>query len=218
MLRVFALKAGEHDFLEEAWKPYLSEGRKQEAARWRGESARRLFLGAEALLNRSLELVRPGIGLPVPYRRNEYGKPYLLSAADLYVNWSHSGEYALCAVADQETGVDLQYMGAALKTSLIRRALQPEELVSYEEEPEDGKRKRFYEYWTVKESYLKAVGTGFCMPLGQFYVCMDRQRPRIVQRAAEEFYGCRLLEFADRDYAAAVCCKGAVPEAEIEYL
>lgn len=225
MIRIFAMKASGQDFTGSGWGRYLSQERKLEAEKRKNEKERRLFLAAEVLLNRSLERVGADIRLPAVYGRNSYGKPYLVQNEAVKVNWSHSGEYVVCVVADREVGIDLQYAKKEPKEALVRKMLQPEELAFYENAGEERAR-LFYKYWTLKESYLKAIGTGFHTPLQAFYVRMDSTAPVIVQRGAEDreqSYYCELLEFADPDYVAAVCSRKEVKKeegpgkAEIEY-
>lgn len=170
--------------------------------------AKQLFLAAEVLLNQSLEKIGAKTALPAAYMRNPHGKPYLCDAENLYANWSHSGDCVLCGLSDREIGVDLQYMEKEPNMPLIQRALQPEEVLLYERTAQDGRKQLFYEYWAVKESYLKAKGTGFSIPLDTFYVDLQGAYPQIMQRAEAEPYTCRLLKGME-DYAAAVCVKGA---------
>lgn len=219
-IQIYAMDAGGRDFTEEPYARYLSGARRREAEQRKKESARQLYLAAEVLLNRSLELEGCGIALPAAYTRNPYGKPCLAPEAGICVNWSHSGTWAVCALSDREVGIDLQETGKEPGDALVRRTLQPEELDFYRQAPEERRKRLFYEYWTVKESFLKAVGTGFHMPLDAFYIRMENGVPETVQRAGGRTYTCRLLDFADRDYAAAFCVEGdADPGAvRIKYL
>ena len=212
MIRVFTMKAAGKDFLAASWSPYLTEERKKLADRKKGERERQLFLGAEVLLNLSLQ--RAGIDIPLPakYERNEHGKPYLTDCDGIYVNWSHSGDYVICAVADREVGIDLQYAGKEPKESLVRKLLQPEEQHFYEHTPVAERQRLFYEYWAVKESFLKALGTGFVTPLNRFYVefqepvsAGERRIPHVVQKVNDRQYRCQLLPIKDEAYTAAVC-------------
>jgi len=212
MIRVFTMKAAGKDFLAASWNPYLTEERRKLADRKKGERERQLFLGAEVLLNLSLQ--RAGIDIPLPakYKRNEHGKPYLTDCQGIYVNWSHSGDYVICAVADREVGIDLQYAGKEPKESLVRKLLQPEEQHFYEHTPVAERQRLFYEYWAVKESFLKALGTGFATPLNQFYVefqepvsAGEKRIPRVIHRVNDRQYRCQLLPIKDEAYTAAVC-------------
>ena len=156
---------------------------------------------------------------PVDFENNAHGKPYLSVPNDhLYVNWSHSGEYVLCAVSDREIGVDIQENQKEPKPSLVRRVLQPEEREHYERVPAEEQRMLFYRYWTIKESFLKATGTGFYAGLDGFLVQMEADGPVIRQNKAGKTYGCRILPFANTGYTAAICRDGSVENTEIEYL
>lgn len=213
MLRIFAAKAGGQDFTEERWRPWLSGERMEQAERRKAGTARQLFLAAEILLNRSLERVGAQVALPAAYTRNPHGKPYLCRANGLYANWSHSGDCVLCGLSDRELGVDLQLMEREPQASLVRRVLQPEERAFYERTEEARRKQLFYEYWAVKESYLKAAGTGFSTSLDAFYVNLEGPCPEVVQREEGGICTCRLLKIAE-GYAAAVCVRGAKKEPE----
>lgn len=209
-IRIFAMKASGKDFTDIRWDRYLSEERRAEAENRKNEKERQLFLAAEALLNLGLERAGTGVPLPVKYRRNPHGKPYLIPQGKAEVNWSHSGEYAICAVADCTVGIDIQDAGKEPKEALVKRLLRPEERAFYENVPAEEKKRIFYQYWTLKESFLKTLGTGFYTPLDTFYISMGKENPQIIQRVNGKHYGCRILDFADGNYEAAVCWEGGL--------
>lgn len=208
MIRVFGINVEGQDLTEQRWSRYCTRERMEKALGMHEERSRQLCLGAEVLLNRSLEAVGAEVPLPASYRRNEHGKPYLYPPKGLYVNWSHSGTWAVCALSDAEVGIDLQHTGKTPRESLVQKVLRPEERLFYERAPDEQRQGLFYRYWTVKESFLKALGTGFHTSLDTFYVRMGGKAPEIVRRDAGETYTCRILEFPDAEYAAAVCAKG----------
>ena len=168
---------------------------------------------AELLLNRSLEQCTD-VQTPARYHRNEHGKPYLTETPEIYVNWSHSGDYVICAVADREVGIDLQKMDREPKENLIRKVLTKEEQDFYGSVSESEKNRLFYQYWSVKESFLKALGTGFYTSLHTFQVDMEEEQPRISHHINRKNYSCRLLTFREPDYVAAVCVENATLEEE----
>ena len=84
--------------------------------------------------------------------------------------------------------------------------------------PELERQRLFYEYWAVKESFLKALGTGFATPLDRFYVEFRKgsdvsdavkknamKVPYIIQNINHKQYLCRLLSVKDEGYTAALC-------------
>ena len=78
----------------------VSDYRRQKALRCPDDEKRRCSLGAELLLYRAL-------GAPVEYALGENGKPYIDGGQ--HFSLSHSGKYAVCAVADCEVGVDIEH-------------------------------------------------------------------------------------------------------------
>ena len=163
---------------------------------------------AELLLNRSLEQCT-NVQTPVQYHRNEHGKPYLTDAPETYVNWSHSGDYVLCVVSDSEVGIDLQKMDREPGKNLIRKALTLQEQKAYEQMEPERQKKRFYEYWSLKESFLKALGTGFYTSLARFQVNFKEENPVIEQQINTKSYACQLLDFRESEYVAAVCVENS---------
>lgn len=90
----------------------------------------------------------------------EKGKPYLREYP-FYFNLSHSGEYVVCAVSDQEIGADIQQCVPVNAQRLAGRFFAAEEcraLASCETEEE--KRRFFYRLWARKEAYGKLIGEG----------------------------------------------------------
>ena len=168
---------------------------------------------AELLLNRSLEQCTD-VQTPARYHRNEHGKPYLTETPEIYVNWYNSRDYVICAFSDQEVGIDLQKMDREPKENLIRKALTEEEQEFYRSVPKPERQKLFYQYWSVKESFLKALGTGFYTSLHTFQVDMEEEQPRISHHINRKNYSCRLLTFREPDYVAAVCEENATLEEE----
>lgn len=100
----------------------------------------------------------------------ERGKPYLSAAyngQDIRFNVTNTKEYALFAFCiGAEIGIDAEYNRAVsdLET-LANETLSERERAVLFNEPEERQIKRFFEYWTHKEAYLKATGEGLCHEL-----------------------------------------------------
>ena len=83
------------------------------------------------------------------------GKPVL--PRGMWFNLSHSGKLAVLAVDDEPVGIDVEDRSARRFIKVAERVCVPEELRWMEEDPQE----RFFVLWTMKESVLKCLGTGF---------------------------------------------------------
>ncbi|MEM1153039.1 MAG: 4'-phosphopantetheinyl transferase superfamily protein [Pseudomonadota bacterium] len=110
----------------------------------------------------------------------DHGKP-LLSKKELFFNYSHSGDYAAFALCwDAEVGVDIERVrertdGMAIAKSQFANS----EYQSLLRTPNISQRQRFFQYWTVKEAFLKARGDGIAGGLNTFSIGIDEDPPRI---------------------------------------
>lgn len=100
------------------------------------------------------------------------GKPELLNPPlPLRFNLSHTRDMIICAVTlEDDIGCDVEAVGRASDVLAIANhyfsASELKELFSL---PEAEQRSRFFDYWTLKESYIKACGLGlFAIPLADF--------------------------------------------------
>lgn len=134
----------------------ISDYRREVLDKIRHPMKRRQSLGVELLLMKALQEKYPNIHFPVHILKSEEGKPYL---TDLPVHFSlsHSGVYSACVIADEPIGLDIQ-MDRDFHPGVSRRCFTPEEMDILLKCP--SKDYAFSMLWSLKESYLKALGTG----------------------------------------------------------
>lgn len=97
--------------------------------------------------------------------RGPHGKPYLIGCPEIHFNISHCDGLAACAIDSRPVGIDVERIRPC-RDSLLLRVLSEHERQQVEaagsrEEQEE----RFFRFWTLKESYLKAVGCGITASL-----------------------------------------------------
>ncbi|MCR5149614.1 MAG: 4'-phosphopantetheinyl transferase superfamily protein [Clostridiales bacterium] len=96
---------------------------------------------------------------------NRYGKPY--APAGPFFSISHSGDYVVLAVdTDREIGIDIQIMKES-RLKAANKVFCTEEMRYLNCEDEI---RRFYTLWTLKESVMKYLGTGFALEPQSFSV------------------------------------------------
>jgi 4'-phosphopantetheinyl transferase len=103
------------------------------------------------------------------FSTNEYGKPFLVGLPDIHFNLSHSHGVAVCALCrGAAVGVDVEDVGRHTDLSIAGRFFSPAEADLVSTAPEAEKRALFFDIWTLKEAYIKAVGKGLSIPLNSF--------------------------------------------------
>jgi 4'-phosphopantetheinyl transferase len=114
--------------------------------------------------------------------RDKYGKPFHCNAPSnmprVNFNVSHSGQWIVCAFSDCPVGVDVQRI-RPIDCDIARRIYSKEEYQKLQSKSREEKLSYFYELWTFKESYIKAVGMGLSIPLNSFTVEIENNTATI---------------------------------------
>lgn len=111
---------------------------------------------------------------------NEQGKPRIADPdCRLCFNLSHSGQLGACALAvNCEIGVDIEQIRAMPDLlDVARRFFSPDECKDLETIAADKREDAFFDCWTRKEAYIKAVGGGLSVPLDSFRVSLLEGEP-----------------------------------------
>ncbi|MBU3188240.1 4'-phosphopantetheinyl transferase superfamily protein [Clostridium bowmanii] len=104
---------------------------------------------------------------------NTYGKPYIISNKGIYFNISHSGDWVVGVVSSEEIGIDIE-MNLDVQPDIVDTCFTKNEKVYVYFENKNGSSSRFYEIWTLKESFVKALGKGLSIPLDNFEISKDK--------------------------------------------
>ena len=161
----------------------LAEDEWERARRFRFEQHRRQYVVGRGALRTLLGTylgVRPEA---VRFRYGPRGKPFLESdlesAGDLHFNLSNSHEMALVGfVRGPEIGVDIEYLKPMPDCEQIsERFFSESERRVLRGIPGRAKELAFFNCWTRKEAYLKAVGEGLAAPLDSFDVTLAPEDP-----------------------------------------
>jgi 4'-phosphopantetheinyl transferase len=140
------------------------------AERFRFEKNAREFLLAHALKRAALSRYAPIEPHAWRFAALPGGRPVLAGPAhapDLRFNLSHTTGLVACAVSEGlEVGCDAESLLRPLDSlELAERHYAPAELRELRELGGAARTARFLEYWTLKEAYLKARGSGLRLPL-----------------------------------------------------
>lgn len=85
-------------------------------------------------------------------------------------NISHTKNLIICAVTlEDDIGCDVENTGRNNNVlAIAERYFSSKEIDELFALPEAQQRNRFFDYWTLKESYIKAWGLGLAIPLADF--------------------------------------------------
>jgi 4'-phosphopantetheinyl transferase len=151
----------------------LSPDELRRHASFRSEAAAHEYLVGRALVRTALS----DYAAVPPWRwrfiTNEHGRPQIepgQTALDLRFNLSHTAGLIACVVAmGRDVGIDVESTAReAPVVTLARRFLSPVEADEVAALPRGLQQERFFAFWTLKESYAKALGQGLSLPLGAF--------------------------------------------------
>ena len=108
----------------------------------------------------------------IKYKKNQHGKPLLDHKTSLNFNMSHSRDKAIIAVtSDSIVGVDVEYSDKKNSwEKIVPRYFHPDEINYLLAQPKDRQKQTFFQIWTRKEAFIKAIGTGFATSLTSFSV------------------------------------------------
>lgn len=116
------------------------------------------------------------------YGVEEYGKPFLMGQNEsykIYFNMSHSEGAVLYAITlNAQIGADIELIKDNLDIyELLDNVFTAHEKSLFKNINAEKKYKVFYNVWTRKEAYLKAIGTGLNFPLNKLEVSVLPDAP-----------------------------------------
>ncbi len=173
----------------------------------RKDDRKRALLGA--VLIRSVLRDRTGLkdGRLI-LSRDACGKPFLAGGEGIHFNLSHSGKWVVCIIDSFQTGVDVQEM-RPIDIQLGKRFFSASEYEALTALPKERQLDGFYELWTLKESYMKAVGKGLGIPSASFSIAWEQGEIKLKTRRREKFFF-RQYQL-EKGYKLAACSKGNPP-------
>lgn len=108
----------------------------------------------------------------ISYEHQEFGKPYLPGFPAIHFNISHSGDWVVGVVSPHPVGIDIERI-TEVKENFAALALTTEEHTKLQTLDETERNLLFFELWTLKESYVKAIGKGLSEGLDTLQVSRD---------------------------------------------
>jgi 4'-phosphopantetheinyl transferase len=193
----------------------LSGSERERRSRFAFAHDRHRFLVTRALLRSVLSEYLPDVS-PAEWRfaPNVHGRPEIVNdhpvARRVSFNISHTRSLVVLALTHSRAlGVDTENVTRAVPLEIADRFFAPAEVASLRALPPEAQPRRFLEYWTLKESYVKARAMGLSIPLDTFSFEFVGKR-KVVMRIDDEPPAAAtswlLRQFSVRgDYLIALC-------------
>jgi 4'-phosphopantetheinyl transferase len=168
-----------HDEIDDAallasYRELLSDEERAREGRFLRGQDRQQFLLTRVLVRTVLSryvAVSPG---QWRFSTLEHGKPAIENdaarQAGLSFNIAHTHGLVVLAVSKERAlGVDVERLARKpVSLQIAERYFAPEEVAALVALPREQQMSRFFDYWTLKEAYIKARGMGLAIPLDQF--------------------------------------------------
>lgn len=170
--------------LLETYLGLLNPEEREKQRRFYFEKHQRQYLVSHALVRLTLSRYVPVEPQAWTFVTNEYGCPRVEGEGNAWLrfNLSHTdGMVMVAVVRDTDVGVDVEdALRQGETVEIADRFFAPSEVKALRALEASRQRGRFFEYWTLKEAYIKARGMGLSLPLEQFaFELQPGEHPRI---------------------------------------
>lgn len=163
-----------HEPLLSAYRDLLNEAEKEQEPRFYFARDRRRYLVTRALVRTVLSRYAPIQPKEWIFSANAYGRPEIVNVQAKNECWSFNISHThslivLGMTRDRALGVDVENFSARhAAIEIADHYFAPFEVAALSATQPLQQQYRFFEYWTFKESYIKARGMGLSLPLDKF--------------------------------------------------
>lgn len=204
MVEVTLVKLTEGYPLWEEGLNFVSEERKARVnGFWNLEDKKRCLL-SELLMKKAYfeKLAMPLNQIKINY--NLYHKPFFAGSKNFEFNVSHSDSYVVFALSKNTIGIDIEKI-KKINFNIAKRFYTEKEYKSIISLPTYTERlHHFYTLWTLKESYVKAIGMGLNLPLHTFEFVLNDKEIFVNSQVEQEF---SFYTGEVEDYSISICHK-----------
>ena len=208
--------------LHAAYRELMSDEERAQEPRFYFERDRRRYLVTRALVRTVLSRYAGVDPKNWVFSTNEYGRPEIanreVSESGLAFNISHTHSLIVLGITKgRALGVDVEnVVSREAAINVANHYFAPAEVTALNAAPRHEQHFRFFEYWTFKESYIKARGMGLSLPLDKFSFHYRDERAveiAIDPQLADEPGRWQFWQFQPTpEYLVAICAeRGASP-------
>ncbi len=204
----------------------LAKDEQVKANRFRFPKHQRRYIAARGILRKLIGYYLNINSDSIQFEYNSRGKPKIadfLNKINLQFNVSHSEELALYGITcDRRIGIDIEYlrdMDDAAK--IAQRFFSPTESALIAGLHGDEQKRVFFQLWTAKEAYLKAIGVGLAGGLDKVEIVLDKKSITLLSVGETSEYAANwsLNHFTpETNYVATVATETKQKPQQIQFL
>jgi 4'-phosphopantetheinyl transferase len=207
MVHIAAIQ-NSHDLLPELYESlldFVSDDRKQRVKKFfRRQDACRSIVG-EVLAKYCVGKAAGVSPDTISFRIDSFGKPHSdLRDKEIQFSVSHSGSWVVCAVDGGPVGIDVERV-RKYDPDIAKRFYHPNEYAVLSALPEQERNSRFFDLWTIKESYIKALGKGLSQALDSFEILFENNAIRMQTLSGNPIMHFKQYDHLGPEYKCAVC-------------
>ena len=162
----------------------------------------------------------------IEFSYSEHLKPHIkYPTTSMHFNLSHSYKKGMLIFSQKiEAGVDIEYIKATNDLDQIaERFFSHKEVSKYLSLSKADRVIGFFNCWTRKEAFIKAIGDGLSFPLDKFEVTLKpNEKARLVSTsfdpAEKDYWSLKSVQVSDSNYKAAFAIRQAIQEYKFSYL
>lgn len=180
---VWAIQLSAPPIPASALLPLLSVTERERAARFRVADDRMRAVVGRGMLRVILGACTARPPEAVELSTDAFDRPIMQQSTEIDFNVSHSGDWILIGVAaNTRIGVDVEQIRPVADVSdLVQRFFAPAEAAIISSLHGEQQDVAFFDCWTRKEAYVKAVGAGLSLDLASFQVeCRPGTEPAVL--------------------------------------
>lgn len=162
------------------YQSILSNEEREKYKRFYFEKDRHSYLVSHALVRKVLSRYCDIQPQSWRFSSNQYGKPEIASdiqCPSLKFNLSHTDGLSACVVSlGNDCGVDVECTQRKSKLHAVaKRMFAQQEVDAMCADGETEMQNKFFDFWTLREAYVKAIGTGLGGSSKEFYFTVDEK-------------------------------------------
>lgn len=163
----------EYESLVDDLSNFLEPFEVERAERYYKKSDKNRFIICRSLLKFALAHHTQSDIKNIAIKLHPNKKPYLPKHPNIFFNISHSGEYAGLAISTIPTGIDVEYMDLSYPFQDTMPSIFNDNEIQFID-ASDHKARTFFNLWTRKEAFVKALGKGIDDDFSKI-PCLDGQ-------------------------------------------